>query len=135
MVIILFLLLVAVWAAVLLPSVLNARREPRLMSTTTPPQPPGTRVRVSGSAEARSRVLARRRYALIALGAGALITLVAAVITGSFALLVATLVFDVLLAVYVTILLQVKQGGSRGRSAAGTYDDAGEEPPVRVVGG
>jgi hypothetical protein len=134
MVIILFLLLVAVWAAVLLPSAMNAKRKPRLMSTTTPPQPPAERTRVSGSADTRNRVLARRRYALIALGAGALLTLIGAVVTGSFVLLIATLVFDVLLAVYITILLQVKQRSGHGPSSRRS-DETGQETPVRAVGG
>jgi hypothetical protein len=134
MVIILFFLLVAVWAAVLLPSVLNARRESPVNATTTP-EPPAVRPSPPGPAEeVRRRVLARRKYALIALGAAALVTLVGAIVTGSFPLLIATLVFDVLLAAYVASLLQIKQ--RKGTEAPNPAEYGPQEhPPVKIVGG
>ena len=104
--------------------------------TTSRQDPPQVRTGPGIRAdENRRRVLARRRIALIALGAGALISLVAAVVTGSFPLLIVTLVFDVLLAGYVTILLQVKQRRGSGGGPGIPQQGTGEVPEVRVVGG
>jgi hypothetical protein len=57
----------------------------------------------------RRQVLARRRLALIALMVLAVGTLVGAVLTGSYILLALTLACDVMLAVYIAVLLQVKR--------------------------
>lgn len=57
----------------------------------------------------RRQVLARRRLALIALVVLAIGTLVGAVLTGSYVLLAITLVCDVMLAIYIAILLQIKR--------------------------
>ena len=57
----------------------------------------------------RRQVLARRRLALIALILLAVGTLVGAVLTGNYVLLAATLICDVLLAVYIAVLLQIKR--------------------------
>ena len=57
----------------------------------------------------RERVLARRRYALVTLAFLAIATLAGAIITGSWPILAASLVVDVLLAVYIAVLLQIKQ--------------------------
>jgi hypothetical protein len=59
--------------------------------------------------ERRRQVLARRRLALLALVVLALGTLVGAVLTGSYLLLAVTLACDVLLAVYIAVLLQIKR--------------------------
>lgn len=78
----------------------------------------------------RERVLARRRMALIALVVLVPITLVAAIVTGSMLILVVNLVADVLIAVYVAMLLQIKQTQD-GRPAPGR----GPAPDdVRAVG-
>jgi len=69
------------------------------------PRPPAGDIGVSE----RERVLARRRMALIILVVLVPITLVAAIVTGSFALLVVNLVADLLVAFYVAMLLQIKQ--------------------------
>lgn len=57
----------------------------------------------------RERVLARRRLALIVLAALVPVTLVLAIVTGSMVLLILNLITDVLIAVYVALLLQIKQ--------------------------
>jgi small-conductance mechanosensitive channel len=57
----------------------------------------------------RRQVLARRRLALIALMLLAVGTLVGAVVTGSYVLLALTLACDVMLAVYIAVLLQIKR--------------------------
>jgi hypothetical protein len=85
--------------------------------------------------EARRKVLARRRFALIALGVAALITLVAAIVTGSFLFLIITLVVDVLLAIYVAILLQVKQRSRAATPSDGARHGTGDRPSAKVVGG
>jgi hypothetical protein len=131
MVIILFFLLVAVWAAVLLPSVVNVRRESQVNSTRRP-EPEGAPVARGASADARSKVLARRRFALIALGLGAVVSLIGAIVMGSFPLLIVTLLFDVALAGYVAILLQIKQRKQVYVSDA-AYPE--EETPAQIVGG
>ena len=131
MVIILFFLLVAVWAAVLLPSVVNVRRESQVNSTTRP-EPQGAPVARAGSADARQKVLARRRYALIGLGLGAVVSLIGAIVMGSFPLLIVTLLFDVALAGYVAILLQIKQRKQVYVPDAASRD---EETPVQIAGG
>ncbi len=59
--------------------------------------------------ERRRQVLARRRLALIALMVLAVGTLVGAVLTGSYVLLALTLACDVMLAVYIAVLLQIKR--------------------------
>ena len=64
----------------------------------------------------RERVLARRRMALIVLAALVPVTLVAAIVTGSVLLLAVNLVTDLLIALYVAMLLQIKQAqGTPGR--------------------
>lgn len=63
----------------------------------------------------RRQVLARRRLALVALMVAALGTLVGAVLTGSYFLLAGTLACDVLLAVYVAVLLQIKRQQAEAR--------------------
>lgn len=79
--------------------------------------PPGG----AAMAGARESVLARRRLALIALVTAVPITLGVAIFTGSTMFLIINLVFDLLIAGYVAMLLQIKQGqDSRGGSGART---------------
>jgi hypothetical protein len=137
-VIILFILLVGVWAAIVFPSVMNARRETPVNTLRTPDPAAADPFSVPErqAALARERVLARRRLALIGLIGGAIATLVGAIITGSSLLLIVSLVFDVLLAAYVGILLQIKQ--QRQQRSWGEPEPVGgslEEPPVQVVSG
>jgi peptidoglycan/LPS O-acetylase OafA/YrhL len=115
--IVLFILLVGVWAAFVLPSFLNRRRNTavnRQSAVVDPMVAPWVELR-------RRQVLARRRLALVALMVLAVGTLVGAVLTGSYLLLGSTLVVDVMLAVYVAVLLQVKrhQAETRHLSAPG----------------
>lgn len=79
----------------------------------------------------REQVLARRRLALLILAAAVPITLVAAIVTGSTMFLIINLVFDVLIAGYVALLLQIKQA-QEGRSGfAGRAPVAGQDVRVR----
>lgn len=100
----LFALLLGVWAALVVPSVIRSRRENAVTS-----RPPARSAQARQAAEHRARILARRKTALLALGVAVVGTLAAAILTGSWPILVISLVVDVLLAAYVAILLQVKQ--------------------------
>lgn len=123
--IVLFMLLLAVWAALVVPSVIRSRRE---RSVTT--RPPATSAQARQAAEHRARVLARRKTALIALAVAVIGTLAAAILTGSWPILIASLVVDVLLAVYIAILLQVKQTKVAGPPP--THGEPGGEGEFRV---
>lgn len=103
--IVLFILLVGVWAAFVLPAFLSRRRD-RAVN-----RQPGRVDPILGAAVDlhRRQVLARRRLALVLLMVLALATLVGAVLTGSYWLLALTLIIDVALAIYVAILLSIKQ--------------------------
>lgn len=71
----------------------------------------------------RRQVLARRRLALIALMVLAVGTLVGAVITGSYVFLAITLACDVMLAVYIAVLLQIKRHQAESRYLGTRGDD------------
>ena len=72
-----------------------------------------------GAAGERDSVLARRRLALIILVAAVPVTLIAAIFTGSTMFLIINLVFDLLIAGYVAMLLQIKQGQDSKAGFAG----------------
>lgn len=72
-------------------------------------RPPARRPAPRGGS-ARDRVLARRRMALIALVVAVPATLALALFTGSVPILILNLVVDVILAGYIAMLLQIKQG-------------------------
>jgi hypothetical protein len=112
--IVLFILLVGVWAAFVLPSLLSRRRDKAVNRQNGTADP-----MLATPADAhRRQVLARRRLALVGLMVLAVGTLVGAVLTGSYWLLALTLVIDVVLAVYVALLLSIKQRQSAARYSA-----------------
>jgi hypothetical protein len=112
--IVLFILLVGVWAAFVLPAFLSRRRDKAVNR-----QPGTADSMLATPADMRRRqVLARRRLALVALMVLAVGTLVGAVLTGSYWLLALTLIIDVALAVYVALLLSVKQRQAAARQGA-----------------
>lgn len=79
----------------------------------------------------RERVLARRRMALIVLAVLVPVTLVAAIITGSILLLAVNLVADLLIALYVAMLLQIKQAqGDPGQPPAPRGPARGDARPA-----
>ncbi len=82
-----------------------------------------------GGTTARQQVLARRRMMLIGLSLAVPITLAAALYTGSTVLLFVNLVFDVVLAGFIAMLLQIKQAQQVARPKW-TLDP---EDEVRVV--
>jgi type II secretory pathway pseudopilin PulG len=118
--IVLFILLVGVWAAFVLPSFFSSKRETPVDRRT------GAAASMTGHAADlhRQRVLARRRMALAILIVLALGTLVGAVLTGSFPLLIVTLLVDVGLAGYVAMLLMVKQNHTRAPHPMSASDEA-----------
>jgi peptidoglycan/LPS O-acetylase OafA/YrhL len=117
--IVLFILLVGVWAAFVLPSFLTRRR-----NTVVNRQSAAADSVVGTAADVRrQQVLARRRLALVALTVLAVGTLVGAVLTGSYLLLGVTLAADVLLAVYIAVLLQIKRNHVKTRYQAAPGPD------------
>jgi hypothetical protein len=127
MAIVLFALLLGVWAALVIPSVIRSRRENAVTS-----RPQAHRDESRAAAAHRAQVLARRRTALIVLGVAVIGTLAAAIITGSWPVLAVSLVVDVVLAAYVAILLQIKQGKGTG-AAPGRFGN--NEGDVQVYRG
>jgi len=117
--IVLFALLLGVWAALVIPSVIRSRRENAVAS-----RPPTYGDEAQQPRGHREQVLSRRRTALIVLGIAVVGTLVAAIVTGSWPILAFSLVVDVALAAYVAILLQIKQGKSPAYPSDG-YEDPG----------
>mgnify|MGYP001578023006 FL=1 len=82
-----------------------------------------------GGTTTRQQVLARRRMALIGLSLAVPLTLAVALYTGSTALLFLNLFVDVILAGFIAMLLQIKQGQQTARPKW-TLDP---EDEVRVV--
>jgi hypothetical protein len=113
--IILLALLVAVWGAFVLPSFLQSRRETPVTTRQRTAEPRRAAIGPAPAAE-RQRVLARRRMALVTLGVLAIGTLALAIITGSLPILILSLIVDVMLAGYIAILLQIKQGRPVGEA-------------------
>lgn len=138
--IIAFILLVGLWAAFVLPPVMNSRKEdavedtPQRTARTAAPAARPMRQTAAVRSQ-RDQVLARRRMALMGLAGLAVVTLIVAIVTGSWAILVLNLIADVALAGYIAVLLQIKQQqqapGSSYVAAVDEYDDR----KVRVVGG
>jgi uncharacterized membrane protein len=84
----------------------------------------------------REQVLARRRFALIGLGAAVPLTLIVAIVTGSIPLLVVNIVVGLALAGYIALLLQLKQAQQRVRPSTGRPVQADDDemqviPPRR----
>jgi hypothetical protein len=138
-----FLLIGGIWAAFLLPSFFENRRRGPLNTTRNFARSQDLLASVSAtnSAElkARRRAGVRRRRVLLILTIGALGSLALAVFQGSFMWLMATIGFDLALAGYVTLLLQVRT--TRARSApvvplvaVESTEDA-QHHTVRVVAG
>jgi uncharacterized protein (DUF58 family) len=80
----------------------------------------------------REQVLARRRLALILLIIAAIGTLAVAIIRGSWVLLGLTLVVDVALAVYIAVLLQIKQRQATARLRSSPLAE-GQNDEMRVA--
>jgi Co/Zn/Cd efflux system component len=107
-----FLIIVGVWAVFLLPSFFESQRNASLRSTRHFARNndllASVALQSTEAVRAASRARRRRRSAVSVLGTGALGSLAAAVLTGSTIWLGVTILFDVLLSVFVTALLQAK---------------------------
>ena len=106
-------MLAGVWAALLIPSFVNSRREAPINTTESFARSTAKLAAVravnSEAKASRSRSKARQRQILVGLGIAAMATLGVALYTGSWAWLSMSLIFDALLAAYIALLLQVKQ--------------------------
>ena len=140
--IVLFILLAAVWAVFLIPSFFNSRKEAPINSTQDFARNTArlNAVRVSAvepSVARRRRTLARRRRALLALITAAILSLAAAIWTGSVPLLGVNLAIDMALAAFVAVLFQVSQQPA-SRSVVIPIHQAehqDEQAKIRVVAG
>jgi ferric-dicitrate binding protein FerR (iron transport regulator) len=142
-----FLIIVGVWAVFLLPSFFESHRSASLSSTRSFARNNDLLASVAlQSAEtvrATSRARRRRRRAVMFLGIGALGSLAAAVVTGSTIWLGVTIVFDVLLAGFVTALLQARAAKFAPVASVVPIDAGSREPlpeievmpTVRIVAG
>jgi hypothetical protein len=142
-----FLIIGGVWAVFLLPGFFESKRSASLSSTRSFARSNDLLASVAlQSAEqvrATSSARRRRRRTVVILGSGALGSLAAAVLTGSVIWLGVTIAFDILLAAFVTALLQAK--AARFASVApvvpletGTREELTEVevvPSIRIVAG
>jgi len=107
-----FLIIGGVWAVFLLPSFFESHRRASVSSTRSFHRGNDLLAAVATqSAETvmhRGIIQRRRRRSLMILSGGAGVTLAAAVMMGNVLWLGATVVFDIALAAYVTMLLQAK---------------------------
>lgn len=108
-----FILIAGIWAAFLLPSILDGRRSAPMSSTRNFAKSQNLLASVAGTdtrtVMQRRRTSERRRRILLAIGAGAAISLVVAITQGSTTWLAVTIIFDVVFAGYVTLLLHAQQ--------------------------
>ncbi len=108
-----FLLIGAVWAAFLLPSFFESRRRAPISATRNFQRSNELLASVAGTdaqvVMARRRQAVRRRRLLLTLTFGAAATLAVAVLTSSYLWLGVTVIFDLLIGAYVTLLLMARQ--------------------------
>jgi hypothetical protein len=137
-----FLIIGGVWAVFLLPAFFESQRSASLSSTRSFAR--GNDLLASVALHSAEQVRAanfarrRRRRAVAFLGTGALASLAAAVLTGSVIWLGVTIVFDILLAAFVTALLQAKAARFAKPTnvvplAPATRADVPETEPVSTV--
>ena len=141
--ILILLLLGGVWAAFLLPSFLASRRRAPINTTRSFARSQDLLASVSGvnaaEVKARRRAASRRRRVVAVLSGGALASLALSVVQSSFLWLVVTIGFDLALAGYVTLMLQMRSTKSRTATVVSLVpveapEDA-QHHTVRVVAG
>ena len=149
--IIVFILLAGVWAAFLLPSFFEHRRHSPGAATRDFARSKELLASVSaatpyGNTYARRHAQARRRRFVIGLLVAAATTLVIAIMTGSVYWLAASVVIDVTIGGYVTMLLSIRQRGTQRGSVVrlpvavpevlpARSAELEETPTVRVIAG
>jgi hypothetical protein len=150
--ILVLLVLAALWAAVLVPPVVRARNSRAAGGTlrgssyrldvlrpASGPAGGSRRSHIPGlsrSGPGMTQSQRRRRDILVGLGGAAVVTFLLAVFTGVAAIWILHLLFDVLLAGYVILLLQIKKGafaGGRGPSSR-TIRAVPHRAPLASVG-
>jgi hypothetical protein len=114
MLIVLFILIAGLWAAFLLPSFFDHRNQTPKSTTRDFARTKQLLAAVSasdpdGEAYVRKHAQVRRTRVLIGLGIAAAVTLGVATWTGSVPWLWATIAIDLAIAIYVTVLLTLKQ--------------------------
>jgi len=138
-----FILIAFIWAAFLLPSFFESRRRAPINATrdfarstallASVATVPGTEVM------ARRKARERRRRLLYALAAGAIISLSVAILRSSVVWLGVTLVFDIAIAAYVGLLVQLRYRVAPAPVVSISQPAAMETEPsqhtVRVVAG
>jgi len=142
-----FLIIGGVWAVFLLPAFFESHRSSSLSSTRHFARNTDllASVALHSAEEVRATRSARRRRrrTVALLGTGALGSLAAAVMTGSTLWLGAAIAFDILLAGFVTVLLQVRAARFAPVAAVVPLDTGVREelteveviPAVRIVAG
>lgn len=146
--IIVFILLAGIWAAFLLPSFFDHRRQTPRAATRDFARSRRLLASVSstgsnGGGYVRRHAQMRRRRLMIGMVVGAVVTLLAAVLTGSIVLFALAIAFDVAIAAYVTLLVQWQQSTAAGVvrlprqtvDARPDYETVEETPTVRVIAG
>lgn len=131
-----FLIIGGVWAVFLLPSFFESRKSAALSSTRNFARNNDllASVALQSTEAVRATGVARRRRrrAVALLGTGALGSLAAAVLTGSTVWLGVTILFDILLAVFVTALLQAKAVRFQPVASVVSIDPAGPDRSVEA---
>lgn len=134
-----FLIIGGVWAVFLLPSFFESQKSASMSSTRTFARNNDllASVALQSTEAVRAAGIARRRRrrSVALLGTGALGSLAAAVLTGSTIWLGVTVVFDVLLAGFVTALLQAKVDRFKPVASVVPIDLATQEriPEIEVM--
>jgi len=135
-----FILIGGIWAAFLLPSMLDGRRQAPSSSMRGFARSKDLLASVAGSdaryERQRRRTSLKRRRILAGLGSGALISLGLAIVLGSAGWLAITIAFDVAFAGYVTLLLHAQQAAPvRAPVVELRVVEDPEPATVRVVAG
>lgn len=133
-----FLLIGGIWAAFLLPSLMEGRRTAPGSSTRSFARSQDLLASVSvenRQLAQRRRATAKRQRALVGLIAGAVVTLGAAIVLSSPLLLAATIIFDLGIAAFVTVLLQSRHQPAPAQVVHLRVVEDNEPATVRVVAG
>ena len=107
-----FILIGGIWAAFLLPRFFETRRSAPMSTTRNFARTTALLASVSSNGQEllqRRRAIRRRRRILLGLAAAASLSLTIAIMRGSVAWLIATLTIDVAIALYVAMLVHVRQ--------------------------
>lgn len=133
-----FLLIGGIWAAFLLPSLMEGRRTAPASSTRSFARSQDLLASVAVENRGviqRRRASVKRQRALMGLIAGAVVTLAAAIFMSSPVLLALTILFDLAIAAFVTLMLQTRQQPAPAEVVHLRVVEDNEPATVRVVAG